>query len=114
MKTMITKTEAIKRHIETGVYDTDLVEILKVAGDRLYELRRARSVADFGVGDTIEFNPLSEPTYIRGRQAKVVGLGRSKLLVQFESPTGGFVRYEDQEWKSTAFRVSPYEVDPVV
>ena len=107
-------TDTIKRHIESGVYDSDLIEILNVASGRLYELRQARSVADFGIGDTIEFNPLSEPTYIRGRHAKVVGFGRSKLLVQFENPTGGFVRFEDQEWKSTAFRVSPYEVDPVV
>lgn len=111
---MTQTTDTVIRHIEMGVHDSDLSEILKIAGDRLYEIRQSRSVSDFGVGDTIEFNPLSEPTYLRGRHAKVVGRGRTKLLVQFDSPTGGFVRHEDGEWKSIAFRVSPYEVDPVV
>jgi hypothetical protein len=111
---MTQTTDTIKRHIGMGMHDSDLGEILKIAGDRLYEIRQSRSVDDFGVGDTIEFNPLSEPTYLRGRHAKVVGRGRTKLLVQFDSPTGGFVRHEDGEWKSIAFRVSPYEVDPVI
>ena len=111
---MTLKTDTIKRHIGLGILDSELGEILRLAGDRLYEIRQSRSVEDFGVGDTVEFNPLSEPAYVRGRHAKVVGRGRTKLLVQFENPTGEFVRFEDGEWKSIAFRVSPYEVDPVI
>lgn len=71
--------------IRDGQLDQFLDEIISACNAR----RRLRTLADFQIGDSVKFNDLVSPKYLKGTVGTVSGHARTKVLVDFPA-TGRF------------------------
>lgn len=44
----------------------------------------------FNVGDSVRFNQNTHPTYLRGAEAKIVKMARTRVVVELKNPVGRF------------------------
>lgn len=80
--------------IKSGVHDGFLSEIEKAVAERLTQVRTARNVKQYGIGDKVRFNTYCGTKYLHGQEAVVVGIKQKKLTVRLVKPIGRFVRYD--------------------
>jgi hypothetical protein len=80
--------------IESGVFDAELTQLKAAVDKRMSDLRRTKSMDDFGLGDKVRFNELCGTRYLVGATAQVVGRKQKKIVVKLDAPTGRFLRYD--------------------
>lgn len=78
--------------IENGELDSKLNALEKSIVERKLLMRSAVTIDDFRIGDRVVMNERCGTKYLRGEQGSVVGIRRTKLVIQFDSPTGRFAR----------------------
>lgn len=108
-----TMTARFIRALNAGAYDDRLEEILTAVKKRQTEMRRSRTIREFGIGDVVKFNDYCGTKYMHGQIATVVGLRKTKLVVKMQHPTGRFARLVDGKWESSEIVVPPSIVDLV-
>ena len=83
---------AITEAIETGKVDNQLETIAKAVQQRKNLLRTDITINDFSIGDRVVMNERCGTKYLRGEEGTIVGIRRTKLTIQFDNPSGRFVR----------------------
>ena len=83
---------SITEAIETGEVDNQLDTIAKAIQERKNLLRTGVSINDFSIGDRVVINERCGTKYLRGEVATIVGIRRTKITIQFDNPSGRFVR----------------------
>jgi hypothetical protein len=78
--------------IETGHFDTRLDALEKSILERKSVVRSLITIDDFRIGDRVVVNERCGTKYLRGEHGVVVGIRRTKLVIQFDNPTGRFAR----------------------
>jgi hypothetical protein len=104
---------AIASGIAAGSFDSELKQIIEAAKNRQQQIRSARTVADFGIGDTVRFNDYCATKYLHGHQAAVIGFRGKKLLVKLKNPIGKHAVCVDGKWEGSEVVVPPSIVDLV-
>jgi len=89
---MTLTTGTVLAAIGGGDLDSDLVNIISAAEQRLSQVRSTKTVKDFGIGDAIKFNHNCGTRYLIGHTGRIVGMKRTKLVVTLDKPTGRFAR----------------------
>jgi len=78
--------------ISNGDLDSQLDSIFKAVEERRRVIRSTTTISDFMVGDRVVINERCGTKYLVGELATVVGIRRTKLTLQFDTPKGRFVR----------------------
>lgn len=112
MTTTHEQVTEIVESVESGRLDAGLQDLERSVIARLDLIRRARSVDDFAISQTVRFNNLCGTGYLRGQTAVVVSKSRKKLTVALDRPVGRFVRVVDGISTSVDVTVPPSIVDP--
>lgn len=68
--------------IKQGKYDNDLDMIAKAVQARKQAL--LPQIWEFSVGDLVRLNGNTRPKYLQGKQAKVVKVNRTKIVVDID------------------------------
>lgn len=89
---MTLSTGTVLAAIGGGDLDTDLINIISAAQQRLSQVRSTKTVKDFGIGDAVKFNDTCGTRYLVGHTGRIVGMKRTKLVVTLDVPTGRFAR----------------------
>lgn len=99
--------------IRAGIFDADLHELRAAIDARLTEIREAKTVDDFGVGDKVVFNSSCGTRYLVGHTATIVGRKRTKVVVKIDNPVGRFVRHTPEGPVSADVTVPIAIIDPI-
>ena len=78
--------------VERGDLDAELDMLESAVVERKSKIRSAVTISDFIVGNRVKINERCGTRYLRGETGVVVGIRRTKLVVQFDNPTGRFAR----------------------
>lgn len=78
--------------VESGELDSRLLAIRKLVDVRIEAIREKVKATDFTVGDKVVFNERCGTKYLRGEEAVVTAIRRTKLSVLLENPKGRFAR----------------------
>jgi hypothetical protein len=96
--------------ITNGELDSQLDSIAKAVEDRRRIVRSGVTIEDFMVGDKITINERCGTKYLVGELATVVGIRRTKLTIQFETPKGRFIRKNADGTTYSSDVVVPIEI----
>jgi hypothetical protein len=78
--------------IANGKLDGQLDLITKALEERRRLIRSEVKLEDFMVGDRVVINERCGTKYLVGELGTVVGIRRTKISIQFDTPKGRFVR----------------------
>jgi hypothetical protein len=101
---------SITEAIETGEVDNQLDTIAKAIQERKTLLRTGVSINDFSIGDRVVINERCGTKYLRGEVATIVGIRRTKITIQFDNPSGRFVRKNSDGTIYSSDVVVPIEI----
>ena len=101
---------SITEAIETGKVDNQLDTIAKAIQERKNLLRTGVSINDFSIGDRVVINERCGTKYLRGEVATIVGIRRTKITIQFDNPSGRFVRKNSDGTIYSSDVVVPIEI----
>ena len=101
---------SITEAIETGKVDNQLDTIAKAIQERKNLLRTGVSIDDFSIGDRVVINERCGTKYLRGDVATIVGIRRTKITIQFDNPSGRFVRKNSDGTIYSSDVVVPIEI----
>jgi hypothetical protein len=101
---------SITEAIETGEVDNQLDTIAKAIQERKNLLRTGVSINDFSIGDRVVINERCGTKYLRGEVATIVGIRRTKITIQFDSPSGRFARKNSDGTIYSSDVVVPIEI----
>jgi len=101
---------SITEAIETGKVDNQLDTIAKAIQERKNLLRTGVSINDYSIGDRVVINERCGTKYLRGEVATIVGIRRTKITIQFDNPSGRFVRKNSDGTIYSSDVVVPIEI----
>jgi hypothetical protein len=78
--------------ITNGELDSQLDSITKALEERRRVVRSGVRIEDFMVGDRVVINERCGTKYLVGELATVIGIRRTKIAIQFDTPKGRFMR----------------------
>lgn len=96
--------------IENGDFDSRLNALEKAVVERKSLMRSAVTIDDFRIGDRVVMNERCGTKYLRGEQGVVMGIRRTKLVIQFDNPTGRFARKHSDGTIYSSDVVVPLEI----
>lgn len=96
--------------ISDGSLDSQLDLIGKAIEMRRKEIRVGTTIEDFTVGDRVVVNERCGTKYLIGEHATVIGIRRTKLTIQFDTPKGRFVRKNSDGTTYSSDVVVPLEI----
>lgn len=97
--------------ILAGKYDASIEELRFAVIRRLADIRRMRTISDFGVGDKIRFNESCAFKDLHGAPGTVRGFRGKRVLITLNYPTGRYAKYVDGELTSAELLVPPSTID---
>lgn len=97
--------------ILTGAYDSSIEELRYAVIRRLADIRKMRTISDFGVGDKVRFNESCAFKDLHGAPAVVRGFRGKRVLITLIHPTGRYAKYVDGELTSAELLVPPSTID---
>lgn len=78
--------------VEQGDLDTKLDLLESAISERKSKIRSGITISDFSVGNKVKVNERCGTIYLRGEIGTVVGIRRTKVVIQFDNPSGRFAR----------------------
>lgn len=96
--------------VEKGTFDDKLDLLEKAVMDRKSKIRSSITISDFIVGNRVKVNERCGTRYLRGETGVVVGIRRTKLVIQFDTPTGRFARKNSDGTIYSSDVVVPVEI----
>lgn len=96
--------------VERGDLDAKLDMLESAVVERKSKIRSAVTLSDFIVGNRVKINERCGTRYLRGETGVVVGIRRTKLVVNFDNPTGRFARKHADGTTYSSDVVVPIEI----
>lgn len=96
--------------ITNGALDGQLDSIAKAVDERRRVVRSGVRLEDFMVGDRVVINERCGTKYLVGELATVIGIRRTKITIQFDTPKGRFVRKNSDGSTYSSDVVVPLEI----
>lgn len=96
--------------VEQGDLDAKLDLLESAVLERKSKIRSATTITDFSIGNRVKVNERCGTRYLRGEEGVVVGIRRTKLVIQFDNPSGRFARKNSDGTIYSSDVVVPIEI----